>query len=239
MILSMYFNWGAAVTDFVRVIVSGVSINDNQKHTARYIRKSIAGVTVSDIRRQTVGLFRNVANAVAIADILTKLRSVFVFIADSASSLALIAERIRTIPHFIADYAYALDTVLYWRGIIRRISNTIRINSGFAWLRCRVRTIVETVLLTHKTSKKFAYIRVMDVKAHSSAETKRRGDFHRFNADTLSLPDNPIRSVGYSIKIFTTSLIRDYVISHFLVSKDEIKLKSRITTEIILKSYIR
>jgi hypothetical protein len=239
MILSMYFSWGAAVTDFVRVIVNGVSVNDNQMRLARYIRKSIADVAVSDIRRQTVGLFRNVANAVAIADILTKLRSVFVFITDTASSLALVVERIRTIPRFIADYAYGFDTALYWRGIIRTISNTIRINSGFAWLRCRVRTIVENVRLTHKTSKKFAYIRVMDTKAHSSAETKRRGDFHRFNDDTLSLPDNPIRSVGYSIKIFTTSLIRDYVISRFLVSQDEIKLKSRITTEIIFKSHIR
>jgi hypothetical protein len=184
-------------------------------------------------------LFRNVANAVATVDILAKLRSVFVFIADSASSLALIAKRIRTIPRFIDDYAYGFDVATYLRVIIRNLTNTIRINSGFAWLRCRVRTIVETVRLTHKTDKKFAYIRVMDVKAHSSDETKRRGDFHRFNDDTLSLPDNPIRSVGYSIKIFTTSLIRDYVISRFLFSQDEIKLKSRITTEIVLRSSIR
>jgi hypothetical protein len=239
MILSMYFGWGPAVTEFVRVIANGVSISDNQKRLAQYARKTSAAVALADIQKQTVGLFRNIFTALDVADALNKLRSVFVFISDTASPLALIVERVRTIPRFIADYVYGSDIVSYWRGILRNITNTIRVASAFAWVRCRVRTIVETVRITHKSSKKFDYIRVMDTKAHSIAETKRRGDFHRFNDDALNIPDNPIRSVGYFIKIFTTSFIRDYVLSRFLVSQDEIKLKSRITSEIILNSTIR
>jgi hypothetical protein len=237
-LLSMYFDY-AASQHYIRTITQGVTLADSPKKIVDYRRLSKENIKVSDIYYKTLGVIRNICSLVSAGSITLKFRTVYAKITDTLAPLGFIADRIKTVPRFIADVCNSKDAALTLRGIVRAISDTVRVTRFFDWLRCRVRVISDTLRITDKRSKTGSYIRILDVKAHNATRITRTGIFHRFFTDNVALPDDPVRSVGFFRRIFTLLHARDYIISRFLVSQDAVKLKSRITKEIVLKSSIR
>jgi len=70
------------------------------------------------------------------------------------------------------------------------------------------------------------------------AETERNGDFFRTHNDTVNVEGFSFRHLFIFIKLFTTSLVRDFILKRFLVSKEQIELKSLITKNLTLESKI-
>jgi hypothetical protein len=82
------------------------------------------------------------------------------------------------------------------------------------------------------------YIRGLYAEAGSAAETLHAGEYHRKQEDAAGLADIPLRSLFVVVKLITTGLVRDYLISRFLKSNEDIAVKSPVCGEIILESRI-
>jgi hypothetical protein len=70
------------------------------------------------------------------------------------------------------------------------------------------------------------------------AETLHAGEYTRKQQDTAGTADIPLRSLFVVVKIITTGLVRDYLVSRFLRSNEDIAVKSPVCREIILESRI-
>jgi hypothetical protein len=161
MILSMYFEYGAAAQNYVRVLTQAVAFTDTAMRRAAYVKQLRHTINTSSSIVAIAAMLRKLAENILLADFLT------------------------SVTHFcrrLLDYA----------------ENAASIKERFKVVCCVISSFV--------------------CPAH----------------------ENIRRSVAYHIKIITTAFVRDYLRSIlFLVSRDEIKLKSRIAREIILRSSVR
>jgi hypothetical protein len=82
------------------------------------------------------------------------------------------------------------------------------------------------------------YIRCLKIETVIIAETERSGDFFRKQGDTVNIEGFSFRHLLIFIKLFTTSFVRDFILKRFLVSKEQIKLKSLIIKDLQIESKI-
>jgi len=82
------------------------------------------------------------------------------------------------------------------------------------------------------------YIRCLKIETAVIAETERCGDFYRKQSETVNVEGFSFRHLFIFIKLFSTSMVRDFILKRFLVSKEQIELKSLITKNLTLESKI-
>jgi hypothetical protein len=74
--------------------------------------------------------------------------------------------------------------------------------------------------------------------AGSMAETDRQAEYYRSESDTVQAEGSLFRHLFIFVKLVATSFIRDYVLSRFLIAREELVLKSCITRELTIDSKI-
>ena len=82
------------------------------------------------------------------------------------------------------------------------------------------------------------YIRCLKIETAIIAETERSGEFYRTESDTVNIEGFSFRHLLIFIKLFSVSMVRDFILKRFLVSKEQIELKSLITINLTLESKI-
>jgi len=129
--------------------------------------------------------------------------------------------------------------------VIKKFQHFIRINFerifGFdvwSFQVLFIRSVPDTIIVTHFSRKWGAFIRGLRVNAHSIAETSHTGEFYRFNKDTVQTAGAVLRSLSLFVRIISKIVFRDYLIGRFLRAREELKLKSPICREINLESKI-
>jgi len=80
------------------------------------------------------------------------------------------------------------------------------------------------------------YIRCLKIETAIIAETERSGDFYRTHGDTVNVDGFSFRHLLIYIKLFSASFVRDFILKRFLVSKEQIELKSLITKNLNIES---
>jgi hypothetical protein len=100
------------------------------------------------------------------------------------------------------------------------------------------RGIAHTGTVRDETGHLGDYLRGLFVEAGSMAETKCKGDYYRAVEDTAGSTAFSLRHLFIFIRLLTVGLVRDYLLSRFLRSRDEIVLKSAVTRELELESVI-
>jgi hypothetical protein len=83
------------------------------------------------------------------------------------------------------------------------------------------------------------YLRGLFVEAGTMAETKHRAEYHRKQQDTAHSEAVPLRHLFIFLRPVTFSLVRDYLISRFLRSREELVIKSPVVKELILESRVQ
>jgi hypothetical protein len=83
-----------------------------------------------------------------------------------------------------------------------------------------------------------SYIRGIYTLAGSLAETNHEAEYYRFQQDTVNSEAVSLRHLIIFIRLLTVGFVRDFIIRRFLISKEDIVLKSSVCREIVLDSRI-
>jgi len=101
-----------------------------------------------------------------------------------------------------------------------------------------IRSMPDTIMVSQSNRKWGTFIRDVCVNAESIAETTHKGEYYRFNTDTVPVAGTAVRSLFMIVRIISKIFIRDYLLGRFLIAREELRLKSAISREIILDSKI-
>jgi hypothetical protein len=82
------------------------------------------------------------------------------------------------------------------------------------------------------------YVRALRAVSENEAGTNNRAGYFRKQGETMSVVDSFFRHLTVFVRIVTPGFVRDYLISRFLKSKEQIVLKSRIVREIEIESRV-
>ena len=124
------------------------------------------------------------------------------------------------------------------QGFIFTISESIKSSDNYYFPVLFVRSPVENMSVSDTFRHIGDFIRELKIIADNHAETTHKGEFYRFNKDTLQAAGVLLRSLSLFVRIVSIIFMRDYLIGRFLRAREELKLKSLLCREIILESKI-
>jgi hypothetical protein len=234
--LSMYFTYTSA-QNYVRTLTQGVKLTDTRKFTANYkrdvkqtvrantviksfetiIRKCVMSVQSTMNIKRLPTFYRNVIEQVKINSVNYHFQS-FVRKCVESISIHFNLNRIQGFMRTIQENLKSVDSILSPVVFIRNVND-------------------ETVIYESRT-KTAEYIKLLEIKADMVDDTSHIAEYHREQKDEVQAEGLLFRSVTFFVKIITGTFIRDYIVQRFLKAREELKLKSCITREIILNSKI-
>jgi hypothetical protein len=138
----------------------------------------------------------------------------------------------------VSEQAGAAESLTREKGFIRKLMNISNPGDSVFFLSALARYVQDMSENFDGAGHLGDYIRGLYSEAGSGAETGHTGNFFRKEEDAATAGDITLRGLLVFVKIFTTGLIRDYLIPRFLRSKEEIVLKSPVRREIFLDSRI-
>jgi hypothetical protein len=124
------------------------------------------------------------------------------------------------------------------RGFIRTLVAAVGTGDYAGKIFTLLRTIQEQAATFGETGHVGDYLRGLYTEAGSMAETGHEGEYHRGIEDTAGSTAFSLRHLFIFLRLATLSLVRDYLLSRFLRSKDELVLKSPVIRELELESAI-
>jgi hypothetical protein len=98
------------------------------------------------------------------------------------------------------------------------------------------RRILHTETIRDETGHWGDYLRGLYTEAGNMAETRHEGEYYRTVKDAAGNTAFSLRHLFIFLRLATLSLVRDYLLSRFLRSRDELVLKSPVTRELELDS---
>ena len=125
-------------------------------------------------------------------------------------------------------------TAEYKRTTVQTVGNS----TPLSFIASFVRSLYDTQETKDAIKRIGNFKRNLATEAENSAETVHKSEFIRVQSDTVNVEGSAIREILIFIKIVTTAFVRDIFLRRFLVSREEIVLKSCITREIRLESKI-
>ena len=196
-----------------------ISMYFDYSATLQHIRRLYSGVELLDCSARVLGFSKKLSDTVCAA---SAHKTVFSFFRHLAATLTL------------------NDIMTSVKSVFVRLSENVCALAGvkltFTLLKCIIR---ESVNVSDTFAKKLVSIRRIINGVFASAVTGRGRLFELILFDSITIQDTFARNFFCLRVVSTVSSIRDYLMSRFLVAKDNLKLKSRIRTEINLKSVIK
>jgi hypothetical protein len=125
------------------------------------------------------------------------------------------------------------------QGFCRKAQESVSGTDCFSFPVLFLRSMPETVNASENVKRWGAYIRGLWEEAASMAETRRGGEYCRIQTETVQAAGTVFRGLLIFVKIFTTALVRDFILRRFLKSNAELVLKSCVCRELTLESGIR
>jgi len=122
--------------------------------------------------------------------------------------------------------------------IIRKIEEIFNSSDTQTFTMLYVRSLPETVQVTQTYRHLGDFFRGLPDKADNTAETRHETEYYRFTADKVLTAGSALRGLSMVIRIITRLFIKDYILGRFLKAREELTLKSAISSEIILESKI-
>ena len=120
----------------------------------------------------------------------------------------------------------------------RTAAQTVNGNATLSRLETFIRLLPETLHATDIIQQLRAYFRGLYDEAGSIAETTRRAGYYRTALETVQTEGSMLRHLLIFIRIATISFVRDFILTRFLIAREELVIISAVTREIILVSKI-
>jgi hypothetical protein len=254
--LSMYFSYSSG-QNYTRTLTQGVTLTDNRRqattykratvmnaqgttliaHSSHYYREHINSVNVTGVLGGFRGFFRSIAEQIRTTEGFTSFLDCLRAIADILRPET-VETRNLSVHRDIVDPAGIQDSTARSRGIIRTIVAAVSAGDYAGKVFTLFRSIREEVRTLGEAGHFGDYLRGLYTEAGSMAETRREGNYYRAVEDRAGNMAVSLRHLCIFIRLTTLSLVRDYLLSRFLRSRDALVLKSPITRELELDSRI-
>jgi hypothetical protein len=234
--LSMYFTYTSA-QNYTRTLTQGVKLTDTRKLTGTYKRTAAQTVKTTGISKGMETFFRKCLMSVTNTMSLKRSPAFNRKAAEQIKATMNISNKrgiYRNCPENIITTSELKRSQGFFTVIQEYIKGTD--TPKFPVLFLRSVSDGASIFDTFKSIK--AYIRILNVQADNTAETKHEAVLHRFITDTVQAAGTALRSLSLFISIVTGVYIRDYLLRRFLKAREELVLKSKITRDIILESKI-
>jgi hypothetical protein len=254
--LSMYFDYTSSQV-YTRTLTQGISLSEAQTRkgsfvripamtasgtgllhrTGAYTRTPADGVRPSGLAGRRKGMFRLVSSFAGITDTISRCRALFRSVAE-VLRIATTGKRTISLRRGIEEQAGAGTGLARVRGFVRLLIGMVSAldtqNIVLSWLRL----VREDLAASGGAGRTGDYIRGLYAEAGGTAETLHAGEYHRKQEDAAGTADIPLRSLFVVVKLITAGPVRDYLISRFLRSNEDMAVKSAVCREIILESRI-
>jgi hypothetical protein len=235
--ISMYIDYEKGANNYIKRLVQGVTLNDNNNFKADYKRTFFQQVNGSDVPHTLAIFFRQCVMNISISEGLEKIQRFSRSVIDKIEKLEIIHNS-REVARKCNENVGVNGEAGRSKGFYRLVSDffTGSDNSNFTIL--FVRCVNETKGISDGIRKWGDYIRSLFIQAGNIAETDRIGKFYRKENDKVTAKGSVLRKIFYVLKIITKACVRDYIIGRFLIAREELTLKSCVVREICIESRI-
>ena len=255
---SMYFSYtGIPSQNYVRTLTQGVNLTDIRTLRSEYNRNLTQTTKITDTQVLKIDYKRealeNVNGSASAKVLFTFFRQCLETVSNSIgfsrlpvfnrsindnTSANLTVKNNRELYRNYDDVIGNSDNANRSQGFIRAITENIFNNDDFYLPVLFVRNVQDIQTLTDTFHQIRDFIRFLYVEAASMAETERSGDFFRTQSDTVNIDGFSFRHLLIFIKLVSTCFIRDFLLRRFLIAREELVLKSKITLELSIESKI-
>ena len=234
--LSMYFTYTSA-QNYVRTLTQGITLTDTRRLTADYRRNATETTRVNTVVSRFPAFFRKceltVRNTMSLSRFPVFNRSV-----NDNVRAGLIKKENLSYSRSCTDDVKVNCENKRVHNVIRTIQNNLRGLDNKSVSLVYVRSVTDETIVNDKSSHLGSFIRSLFITADSTAETTHGAIYHRFHADAVQADGSVFRGLLLFVKIISQVFIRDYLLSRFLKSRQEIVLKSCVCKELKLESKI-
>ena len=256
--LSMYFNYTVvSAQNYVRTLTQGLNLSDSLKKSSEYKRTSSQTAQVNDTKYLKAEYKRDVSENVNASASTNALFTFFRLCLETVGN-SIGFSRLPFFNRFVNDDINANSTIKGSReinrkcddvigisdnanrsqGFIRAITENILTNDYFDFSVLFVRNLQDTQTVTDTFHQIRDFIRFLFEEAASMAETNRNGDFYRTEKDIVNVDGFSFRHLLIFIKLVSACFIRDFLLRRFLIAREELVLKSKISLELSIESKI-
>ena len=223
--------------DYRRVSTQTAGITETRKLTANYKRETTQNVGGTGTAKAMFSFFRQCLINAGNSTGLSRLPVFNRFITDSTNSITGINNK-RDIIKNIDDTANSNDEKKVSLGFIRGIIDSIKGTDTNSYNFIFVRTVQDTQGVTETFKQYRDYVKCLYVEAGNIAETVRQGEYYRTESETVQVEGSALRQLFIFIKLVSASIVRDFILRRFLIAREELILKSKVTVELTLESKI-
>ena len=233
---SWYFTYTAA-ENYVRKLTQTVKLTDTRKLKADYKKSLKQTAGVNSLLGRFESLYRKCAMTAYNSMNVGRFPAFFRTAAESIK-VTFGIDNNRTIKRNCTENVNANSQSSRIYTIFRKAQDIVSGIDTQSFSVLFVRSVEDNAPVSHDSRHYGVFIRRLAVNAGSEAETKQKADYFRFHADKVQAAGTVFRGLLLFVRLVSKVFIRDYLLGRFLKAREEMILKSVVTTEIELDSKI-
>ena len=144
----------------------------------------------------------------------------------------------REIKRNIVETKNITETIARYRGFTSIIIDNLFSTDDMKSNVLIIRTIKNTQIVSDVFTKINEYFCKLYEEAGIIEQIKKNGKFYRTESDTANADGSVFRKISIFIKLVSTCFIRDFLLKRYLIAREEIVLKSKVTLELTVESKI-
>ncbi|MDR2900741.1 MAG: hypothetical protein LBV20_04400 [Treponema sp.] len=235
---SWYFNYTTfSAQNYIRTITQGMKLTDTRKVTASYKRNLSQTVRANTIINRINAIVRKcvmtVRNTMSLQRFTTFYRK-----AIEAIKISSTHSFMRSLVRKCIDNLSVRFGMNRTQGFLRAVQEKVKSFDSRSYPLLIIRNVDDRNLIYEVTQRKAEYIKQIEIQANTSGETLHRAEYYRMNNDDVQADGLALRNLLMVVKIISRLFVRDYFFFRFLKAKEELKLKSSVTRELLLDSKI-
>jgi len=234
--MSAYFTYFNP-QNYIRTLTQGVTLSGTGKHITDYKKLAIQSIGSFDLLNGSLEFVRrcifNVTNKIK-----TERTPIFMRRQNEQVGINSLVKEKREINRKCVNVTFCNDDAKRSQGFLRITLNNVKVVDTNSYSVLFLRTLNETQNIIDDFWQWRCYFRFLYNDAVCDDETARCSNYYRSKIDGVQVKGDVYRGIMIFIKLLTTSIVRDFFIRRFLVAREQLNLKSKITFNLSLESKI-
>jgi len=236
-LISWYFNYTPASTNYVRTITQGVSLTDTRRLTGNYYRKSTQTAGINSLLKRFETSYRKCIMTVYNSMNLNRLPVFYRYVSENIK-LSMDLFNSLFFPRKCTENIQVNTVEKRKYTAFRKVQDALSILDTNSFYILFLRRVPDSVGVTQTIKHWGDFIRSLKINAENIAENTHKADYYRVNKDMVQASMSVFRGLLLFVRIVSKIIIRDYILRRFLKAKEDFILKSPICRELKLDSRI-
>jgi hypothetical protein len=234
---SWYFSYIGA-ENYVRKLTQSVKLTDAKKIKADYIKKISQTAAVNSLLGRFESFYRKCVIIAHNSMNFWRFPAFFRKAADNIKVFSAIDNN-RSLSRKCDDTVKTNTQLTRIQSLVRKAQDIV---SGFekkSFSVLFIRSVADNATVSHDSRHWGDFIRSLAFNADNTAETSHTAKYYRSNSDRVQAAGVVFRGLLLFVRIVSKVFFRDYLLSRFLLAREELILKSCVCREIELDSTIQ